>query len=289
MGSRVTITAPGMQSTLESLGFRGYEDFASCTIGEVVSSRGSAETRRISTSGAAGGGGLLYLKVYRHAPPSWRTLLQRDKCSIERRNYACMGAVCGVSVPEVVAFGARRSFGRLCDAFIMTCGVEGARPLDAWWDDCGGRDASMRSWALAASAACASAMHEAGFSHIDLQWRNLLVSESPRGERGIGRGAGEYGGHAETVDRRLFVLDSARGGMRWWSVRREHGRIRDLSSLSKGARGRLTRTEQLRWLCRYFGVERLGCEHRALVRTILRDRLLKDGGDVAMKNREAAR
>lgn len=280
MSSRIIITAPAMRPALERLGLQTYDDFAKCGLGEVVASRASAETRRILLSTDSGLQSL-FLKVYRYSPLSWRTVLMRDKCSIERRNYAAMADDCGLATPEVIAFGARRSLGRLCDAFILTLGVPGAIALDEWWDLRGGGE-SLRSWAIAASASCAAAMHAAGFSHIDLQWRNLLVSEVSQDAEVLVGGVGIPGRHGEGGDRggvrrRLYVLDSARGGKRWWSVRREHGRIRDLSSLSKGARGRLSRTEQLRWLCRYFGISHLGIEHRALVQTILRDRQLKDG------------
>lgn len=248
-----------MRSFLEGRGLSAYEDFVDCTDGEAVSSRGSARTRRIPVSSNSNTDECLYLKVYRYEPLSWRTSLMRDKCSIEFQNYLSMRDACGIPVPEVMAIGVRRSIRRLRDAFIVTRGVPAARPLDEWWDCVGRKDRAAAAWALQESARLVAAMHERGFSHIDLQWRNILVSRSDSGES------------------KLYLLDSTRGGMRSWSVRREHGRIRDLSSLAKGAVGRLTRTDQLRWLCRYFGIRRMGVEHRALVGTILRDRQLKDG------------
>jgi hypothetical protein len=120
-----------------------------------------------------------------------------------------------------------------------------------------------RSRLLEETAGLVSRMHAAGFVHVDLQWRNLLVVEN--------------GGIGPTI----YVIDSARGGLRGWVLYQLHGRLRDLSSLYKLGRVLLTRREQIRWLRRYLGVRRLSaCEHHALAWTILHDRGIKDNGTI---------
>lgn len=247
-----------MMQTLKELSLRTYDDFVGGGAGEVISRRETGELRRIPVRGS-GESEALYLKVYRYEPLSWRTLFVRDKCTIESRNYSALRALGGVVVPDVIAAGHRRKSGRLQSAFILTRGVRAARRLDEWLDD-RSTNSTARMRLLADFAEMIAEMHRAGFYHVDLQLRNVLVSL------------------VEPDRPALYLIDSARGGVRRWSVRREYGRFRDLSSLHKGAIGRLCGREQLRWLKRYLGVERLNELHRGLARTILTDRRMKDHG-----------
>src|SRR5207253_1005236 len=80
-------------------------------------------------------------------------------------------------------------------------------------------------------------------------WRNILVRL-------------DSGGPA------IFLIDSSRGGVRRTWLSRHHGRIRDLASLDKLARFRLTATERLRWVRWYLGEDDLAW--RSLVRAVLR-------------------
>ncbi len=118
----------------------------------------------------------------------------------------------------------------------------------------------MRRHLLETTADLVARMHAAGFFHIDLQWRNLLVSED--GSRRP----------------RVYVIDSVRGGPRRWRPFQMHGRLRDLSSLYKLARSQVPVREQVGWLWRYLGVRRLRHEHRVMIQTILCDRRIKDNG-----------
>jgi tRNA A-37 threonylcarbamoyl transferase component Bud32 len=259
MSIRLTIIDPASRDALKDLGLRTYEDFVSCQAGEVVGRTSTTETRRVP----AGGGDSFHLKIYRYAGRQWRHRFRRDKGFIEARNYQVLANRCSVRVPEVLAHGSRRSGFRLMDAFIVTRTIPLATPLDEWvdgvWPDpCAARDNRTRRNLIAESAAVASRMHASGFFHIDLQWRNMLVTEDA--------GGGPC----------LWVIDSARGGLRRNGVYQAHGRLRDLSSLSKSARTRMTRREQVSWLRLYFGVRRLSRAHHDIVRTIQQDRAIKD-------------
>ncbi len=209
-----------------------------------------------------GGNGLTaYLKVYR-GPTGLRPRWVRDKATIEARNYSLLRERCGVGVPRVLAYGCRRSRWRVLDAFILTEAVAGAAPLDEYmrqrWPAGPPRSLDpQRRRLLAATAEFVARLHAARFCHIDLQWRNLLARDAESGPI-------------------LSVIDCVRGGLRNSAVRWWHGRLRDLSSLYKLGRCRLSRTEQIRWLRAYLGVRRLRPEDRLLVQAVLFDRRLKD-------------
>jgi hypothetical protein len=258
MASRLVFLEPDMAPLLAAHGLRLCEDFVNCGMGELVRESGTTRTRRIQLDEGSGPRAY-FLKTYRPDARRGWGLLHRDKAAIEVRNYGLMRDRGGLDVPEVVALGRSTRFGRLVAAFILTRGLDGASPLDAWFDKA--RPGPAERQALGSLVArLARRMHDVGFAHIDLQWRNLLLVETRGGAR------------------RIIVLDCPRGGLRRWPVFREHGRLRDLSSLHKAARGRLTAREQLRWLKDYLCVRRLRPEHRQLVRTILHDRAVKDRG-----------
>ncbi|MBX3396558.1 MAG: hypothetical protein KF841_14445 [Phycisphaerae bacterium] len=259
MGERLDILEADMIPLLERLSLRTLDDFVSGVVGTVVAERGSAQTRKITLDGAAGE---CYLKVYRDPRPGWRSIVMRDRCRTEARNYSVLRERCGEVVPRVIATGRRRRSGRLCECFILTHGVPNSVPLDQWLDrlasEGGVAAASKRKLALANLADLIARMHAAGFFHVDLQLRNVLVSDS---------------GDAAP---RFYLIDSSRGGPRGWRIGREYGRFRDLSSLHKGASGRVSEREELRWLLRYRGARRLSVADRALVTAILADRRKKD-------------
>lgn len=250
MSTLLTIADDALRDLLRTAGLYSYDDFLHCTLGEVVHESGTTLTRRIVLR-HADFADTLYLKIYRPGPLHGWT---RSRPLREGRNYLLLRDRCAISVPDVIAFGSRRSFGRWKDGFILTRAVPNAVPLDRV-PECTG---PLRRYLLDQTAAIVSRMHAVGFYHIDLQWRNLLVSDD-------GTDAPE-----------VYVIDSARGGPRRWRILREHGRLRDLSSLSKEARHRLTSREQLRWLRFHLGVRRFAPAHRALIRTIHYDRAIKD-------------
>jgi len=239
---------------------RDYDAIVSTTEGVLISSDQTSRVRLLPLS--EGPSGLTaYLKVYR-GPTGLRPWWIRDKAAVEAHNYSLLRERCGVSVPSVLAWGCRRTRWRVLDAFILTEAVAGAVPLDQYvrqhWPAGPPRGLdTRRRRLLTATADFVARLHAARFCHIDLQWRNLLVSEAESGPI-------------------LSVIDCVRGGprnspLRWW-----HGRLRDLSSLYKLGQRRLSRTEQIRWLRAYLGIRRLRPEDRFLVRAVLFDRRLKD-------------
>lgn len=246
-----------MIDLLRSAGLCAYEDFVRCQDSELVHESNTTTTRRLELP-ATQRDGRCYLKVYRYADKALPLRLTRSKPLREARNYASLREKCRIDVPDVIAVGSRRRGGILQDGFILTRGIFNAGTLDSFVDLHGDDRPALRCHLITATAGIVARMHAAHFYHIDLQWRNLLVSD-------------------DGTDRpRVFVLDCVRGGRRIHPLMRAHGRLRDLSSLHKDARVRLSRTEQVRWLRRYLGVRKLSEIHRAMIRSIVQDRELKD-------------
>ncbi len=259
MSIRLTIVETSLHDTLVAAGLATYHEFLACTQGEVVHESSTTRTRRIVLN-PAGRAESFYLKAYRYGGRSWPA---RDKAAREALNYAVLRDRCDVRVPDVIAFGSRRRFGCLIDGFILTRAVPHGMSLDRlaaalWPKPPAIATNGLRRHLLNYTSAMVRRMHAAGYCHIDLQWRNLLVSDD--------------GSDAPEV----YAIDSSRGGIRRWALRREQGRLRDLSSLYKEARHRLTIREQIRWLRDYLGVTRFEPQHRALLQTILYDRAIKD-------------
>ncbi|MFH1419195.1 MAG: lipopolysaccharide kinase InaA family protein [Planctomycetota bacterium] len=247
MREQLTWVEPEMEQVLKAAGLRQYGDYVACKLGKVVGQSGTTLTKRIRLA-TSSGHGVYFLKVYRYSGRGWRhrsavgPWRRHDKGFTEARNYRILREHCGLLVPDVVCHGCRRRWYGVVDAFILTRGVPGAIPLDElaanrWPDAHKAFEDPARRHLLRSTARIVSRMHAAGFYHVDLQWRNLLVANDERPHPAV------------------YVIDSTRGGLRRCGIYRAHGQLRDLSSLCKQARVSMTRTEQLRWLRDYLGAE----------------------------------
>ena len=260
MNTTLIMVEPDMRSFLSGAGLTTGEDFLVTRIGTTISQSASSTTRRFQLDSPATGSAY-FLKVYPHDQRKLHWPLRRDKASVEAANIQALRRI-GVGVPEVVCHGYQSGLLSRRASFIVTRDVGAARPLDeyvdaVWPSGPDARSTSRRRSLIRETARLVRKMHDAVFFHIDLQWRNILVSE-------------------DGASWRLSVIDSPRGGKRTWGVFREHGRLRDLSSFAKQAAGRSTRAEQIRWLHAYLGTAKLVGPGRELVRVIARDRASKD-------------
>lgn len=224
-----------------------------------------AQTHLPPPAAAGGSGGCdFFIKVYRYMGGQWRHRFRRDKASLEAANYELLADL-SIGTPGVVAFGSRRRGLRLLDAVIITRGLPDVislnRLFELRWPDAEDHGhLPLRRKILDRVVRDVRRMHDAGFFHIDLQWRNVLI-----------------GGLSENRTD-IYLLDAPRGGLRKSRWAREHGRLRDLSCLYKEARRRLSRTEQLRWLLIYLGEDRVTPAARSMIEALLLDRAVKDNG-----------
>ncbi|MEE8170546.1 MAG: lipopolysaccharide kinase InaA family protein [Phycisphaerae bacterium] len=247
MGVDFTFVEQGMRPLLAACGLREYADFVDCAAGEVVSRSGTTLTRRLELDDGVRRE-TVYLKRYRYDGDRWRHRFRRHKGFVEARNYAILRERCGVRVPDVIAYGGRRSGWRLLDAFLITRAVAGAEPLDRLLV---GQSSTLstRRALMRVVAETTARMHARHFYHFDLQWRNLLIRPSDDAFE-------------------VFVIDSSRGGLRHSPPGRRHGRVRDLASLDKLGRVHLSRADRIRWLRHYLGAERLDSGARRLMHDV---------------------
>lgn len=301
MSIQWTIVDKAGAALLADRGFATYVDFANRQPGEEVGKSSTTRTTRVSIQSeprtrVRGGGGeravehgdaeeaqtplppptgvegsdatAFFVKVYRYAGRQWRHRFRRDKAAVEAANYALLDDI-DIGTPGVVAFGSRRSGFRLLDAVIITHGLPDVISLNRlfeqrWPDAAKHANDSLRGDVLAQVLGEVRRMHDAGFFHIDLQWRNILIG-------GLGDEPSARAGRIK-----MYLLDAPRGGLRRTPWAQEHGRLRDLSCLYKEARQRLSRTEQLRWLLIYLGEPGVTSSVRAMIQTLLLDRTVKD-------------
>lgn len=197
----------------------------------------------------------VFYKQYEYARPSWRFFGRASKARREFENYAVLARL-GIRVATPVACGEERDgLGRLRRAFILTCAVEGALPLREFVtahcpDRRSAADRCLREALLRQLAAATRRIHEAGFFHHDLVWRNILVTHSGGGEPEI------------------WWIDCPRGRFDRWSPWRARRRLRDLASLDKVAAEICSRTERMRFVLVYLGKSRLDAEAKRLIRAV---------------------
>jgi len=203
--------------------------------------------------GPSGDATPVFYKQYEFASPSWRFLGRASKALREWESYAAF-AECGVRCAERIAAGEERdALGRLLRAFLITRAVPGAKTLTEFVEqDCANQSLpgsrSVRKQLIVQLAAMTRRIHERGFFHNDLYWRNILVTRA-------GDGAPE-----------LWWIDCPRGHHA--RFHREHRRVKDLACLDRMASLHCTRKERLTFVRAYLGSECSHAEAKSLARQV---------------------
>lgn len=201
----------------------------------------------------------VFYKQYEYARPSWRFWGRASKARREFENYEALARL-GIRVATPIACGEERdALGRLRRAFILTCAVADALPLrDFVSTRCPDRRSAanrrLREALLCQLARATRRIHQAGFFHHDLVWRNILVT------------------HSAGTEPQVWWIDCPRGRFDHGSPWRERRRLRDLASLDKVAAEVCSRVERVRFVLAYLGKPRLDAEARRLIRAVLRYR-----------------
>lgn len=156
----------------------------------------------------------------------------------------------GIPTAKLVAYGLERRLGSFVRGALITQEVPDTVDLAkmAATHDPRLKD---RAWVAAVARQVADAtrvMHNAGFAHNDLKWRNLLVD----------------GGERPTV----YLIDCPSGSY-WWGVFLHYRIIKDLACLDKVAKYVLTRTQRLRFYLEYVQQARIGTEDKRRIKRIL--------------------
>jgi hypothetical protein len=202
----------------------------------------------------------VFFKQYQHVPASWAFLGRRSKARCEFDNYGVFARL-NLASAEAIAVGEDRdALGRLRRAFILTRAIPAAMTLVEFMQG-PGRDRSsaetraLRKRLIRQLAGMTRRIHEAGFFHHDLVWRNVLVAPDPD--------------PAAAGAPRVWWIDCPRGGMVRWGFGRRRRAIKDLASLDKPAGRWCTRAERLFFVREYLGLRRLDAGARQLVRAAL--------------------
>ncbi len=203
----------------------------------------------------------IYVKRYHY--PRWAhrirgmfrgTLLRRSRARSEYRALQQMRRL-GIQAVRPVAYGERREAGFVRTCFLITESVPDSMPLSAFIQRFAEQRGSRRSVQIRREILTSLArqvrhMHDAGFVHRDLFWRNVLIRCLP-GDRF-----------------EFYFLDASVG--RWIRMRRrrEESIVGDLAAMGAAAPHFCSKADQLRFLLEYLGVRSLDPENRAWLRRV---------------------
>ncbi len=156
----------------------------------------------------------------------------------------------GIPTAKLVAFGLERCFGGFRRGALVTEEIVGSIDLARlaatndprlgnfhWVDDVSRQVARITR-----------IMHDAGFAHNDLKWRNVLVVDG-------------------SVPR-VFLIDCP-SGCYWGGMFLRYRMIKDIACLDKVAKYHLSRTQRLRFYLEYSRKQRLSDEDKRRIRKIV--------------------
>lgn len=203
----------------------------------------------------------LFIKRYHY--PQWRrrirgmfrgTFLKTSRARSEYRALRLMRQL-GIQGVRPIAYGERRFFHFLKSCFLITEAVPDAMPLSSFIMTFGGHRASARAVRfrreiLLTLARQVRHMHEAGFVHRDLFWRNVLIRPMP-GDRF------EFYFLDASVGRRIRMLQ-----------RRQDNIVGDIAAMGAVAPHFCSKADQLRFLLEYLGIKKLNDEKRRWLRRV---------------------
>lgn len=194
------------------------------------------------------GGVRFYVKRYTGAGKGLRRYIGRPRVKAEWQNLKLFQRW-GIPTAPIVAYGLERRGGAFVRGALITRELSNTLNLA---ELAAAQDERLKEpeWVRTISAQLASAtrmMHEQGFAHNDLKWRNLLVDPQ----------------------RRLFFIDCPTGAF-WWGALLTRRIIKDLACLDKVAKYRLSRTQRLRFYLQYSNRAHLTAGDKRRIGEILR-------------------
>lgn len=188
-----------------------------------------------------------YVKRYTGAGKGLRRFAGRPRVKAEWQNLMLFRRW-GIPTAPIVAYGLERSGGAFLRGALITRELEQTDDLAML---AATHDARLRDhrWVQEVSlqlARSTRAMHERGFAHNDLKWRNLLVDPQPR----------------------LYMIDCPTGAF-WRGPFLQRRIVKDLACLDKVAKHQLTRTQRLRFYLQYCQRKRLVAQDKPRIQQIL--------------------
>ena len=190
-----------------------------------------------------------YVKRYTGAGKNLRRYLGRPRIQAEWENLLHFHAW-GIPSAIVVGFGQERAGGAFLRGALITEALPQTTDLAQLAKQHDPRLANRR-WVthVARQVALATRMvHDQGFTHNDLKWRNLLVDDQALAN--------------------VYLIDCP-GGSFWWGPMLRYRIIKDLACLDKLAKHHLSRSRRLAFYKMYLGKARLDTADRKQLRAIL--------------------
>jgi len=188
-----------------------------------------------------------YVKRYWGAGKGLRRFIGRPRIKAEWQNLMLFQRW-GIPTAQIVAYGLERRGGRFLRGALITRELEQTEDLAllATTHDVRLKDARWVQQISLQAARSTRAMHEHGFAHNDLKWRNLLVDPQ----------------------RRLYLIDCPTGAF-WRGPFLQRRIVKDLACLDKVAKYHLSQTQRLRFYLQYCQRERLTSQDKQRVRQIV--------------------
>ena len=161
----------------------------------------------------------------------------------------------GIHAVRPIAFGERRTCHFVRSCFIITEAVPEAMPLSSFIKTFSNHRQSpqairARREVLTSLARQVRHMHEAGFVHRDLFWRNVLIRFLP--DNGF----------------EFYFLDVSVGKRIRMPQRRQENIVRDIAAMAALAPDFCSKADQLRFLLEYLNTPRLGAADRLWLRQV---------------------
>ncbi|HSV99531.1 MAG TPA: lipopolysaccharide kinase InaA family protein [Sedimentisphaerales bacterium] len=211
-----------------------------------------------------------YVKRYSPRGKHFRKVFSRNRPVVEWRNLTYFARM-GIPVPRVVAYGSQYRLGLLRRGALVTEEVPQAVDLQTLVKT-KPELLQDRAWVLAIMRLLTEyvrRIHEDGFTHRDLKWRNVLVTE----------------GSAPHV---VFLdCPSGRHTPRPW---RAHFIARDLADLDRSGVNHLSRTMRLRFYLWCRGRTHLGPEDKRFIAKVTALRIRRERATSSRRSkRELAR
>lgn len=193
-------------------------------------------------------GATYYIKRYHRAGSSWIRKWLRSRVRNEWENLIYFARL-GIPIPTVLAYGEYRKYGMYSKGYLMTEGVLNAKDLEAVAKEHHPKF-KKRQWLKSVMRQVAintRKLHDEGFTHNDLKWRNILVTLND----------------APVV----YFFDCPLGRYRY-GCSKKRGILKDLATLDKWAKQYLSRTDRLRFYMMYQNIRRVTEKDKKAIKKI---------------------
>jgi tRNA A-37 threonylcarbamoyl transferase component Bud32 len=194
---------------------------------------------------------VFYVKRYFSPRNILRRHLIRSRCMAEAYNLTYVASL-GIPTPKIVALGEETSLGRFGKkrAVLITAEVPDSQDLDdlLLHQPSYLANTSWRRAAIEKVAHHVARLHQARFTHSDLNWRNILAKQTLKSAV-------------------LYFFDMPLGRRR--SITFRHFVLKDLTLLDRKGREHLSKTDRLRFYKAYRGIDKLRKKDKRSIARIL--------------------